>query len=258
MEKNYVKIVKKKEDMERIIKVDEVEVEVFGTSEEFEFLKLTHPLGKCFEEAYAHKGEEAVYVIEGQVDYQLGDEKIRMSPGDWLWHPSSIIHNSINIGEIRSKMLYNVGPSTWLHPEVDENLIKPEPHPPIVGKEEPYLYVPAGYILDKKEIDGVILKTRIMAPRIMGYEIVFPQSSLRFNIKPNLFEGVCSLYVLEGSIKIEIGETKDMLSSTQAVIFSSKLGCLCTSQELTQLLIYNTGGRYYVPGNPKIVKEEKE
>lgn len=257
MESNYVKVVKKKEDMDRIIKVDEVVAEVIDTREEFEFDIIIHPLGKCFEEAYAHKGEEAVYVIEGEVDYQLGEEIVRISTGDWLWHPSSIAHNSTNVGKMRSKLLYGLGPSTWLHPEVDEDLVKPQPHPPIVGKEKPYLYMPANHILDKKEIDGVILKTRIMAPRVMGYEIVFPQSSLRFNIKQNLFEGFSLLYVLEGDIRIEIGETKDTLGPAQTVSFSSELGCLCSSQNRTRLLMYNTGGRYYVPDNPKIVKEEK-
>jgi quercetin dioxygenase-like cupin family protein len=257
MESNYIKIVKKKEDMERIVMVDEVSVEVFGTKEEFEFDRLTYPPGEKFKQAYSHKGEEASYLLKGRVDYELGEETIRISEGDWLWHPSSIMHNTGNTANNEpSMLLFGVGPSTWLHPEVDEDLVKPQPHPKIAGMEKPYLYVPANYTLDEKEIDGVILMTRIIAPRIMGYEIIFPHSSLGFNIKQNLFEGNSLLYVLEGDVVIEIGETKDELRPAQAVSFSSALGCLCTSKNKARLLMYNIGGRYYVPDNPKIVKSK--
>jgi len=256
MESNYVKVVKKEEDMDRMVRVDEMTVEVLDTKEEFEFEILTYPPEQKFTQAYSHKGEEASYLLKGRIDYELDEETIRMSAGDWLWHPSGILHNSGNPDNKELAMpLYGVGPSTWLHPEVDEDLVKPQPHPKIAGMEKPYLYMPVGYILDKKEIEGVILKTRIMAPRIMGYEIVFPEPSLRFRIKQKLFEGNSLLYVLEGDVRIEIAETKDVLGPAQAVSFSSELGCLCTSKNKARLLMYNIGGGYYVPNNPKIVKE---
>ncbi|MCK4401521.1 cupin domain-containing protein [bacterium] len=255
MKTDYVKIIKTQKDMDRIIDVDELHVEILDTRNEFEFNILHHPKGMAFDQAYAHKGEEAIYVLTGEVDYQLGEETVKLHHGDWLWHPSCITHNSTNVGKERSKMLYAVAPSTWLHPEVDENLVKPQEHPSITGMDKPYLSLPSSSILDKKEMDGVILNTCIVAPRIMGYKILFPSTQSALEIKENLFKGISLVYVLEGSIIFEAGKTKDQLLMNQSVVFTSELGCLLTSKEKTCLLMCNVGGRYYTPANPKIRKD---
>ncbi|MBI4397133.1 MAG: cupin domain-containing protein [Elusimicrobia bacterium] len=253
MENNYVKVVKGPADMERAVKVDEMAVEVIDTREEFEFDRISYPPEQKFKQAYSHKAEEAAYLIRGCIDYELGGETVRMREGDWIWHPSYILHNTGNPEKNSTGvLLFGEGPSVWLHPEVDEDLVKRQPHPKIAGVTKPYLYVPAGACLDKREVDGVILKTRILAPRVMGYEIVFPKGSLQFKIKPNLFEGNSLLYVLEGEVSIEVGETKDVLGPDQSVSFSSSSGCLGVSKGSARVLMYNIGGRYYVPGQPEI------
>lgn len=42
--------------------------------------------------AFAHPGEELVYVVQGQVTYYVGRDKYVMSAGDCLWHSSESPH----------------------------------------------------------------------------------------------------------------------------------------------------------------------
>ena len=42
---------------------------------------------------FSHPGEELIYVVEGTVTYQVGDQSYELSAGDALWHPSVTPHS---------------------------------------------------------------------------------------------------------------------------------------------------------------------
>ena len=49
---------------------------------------------------HTHPGEEVIYVIEGTLEYQIGDNPpVRVKAGDVLFVPAGVIHWARNIGE---------------------------------------------------------------------------------------------------------------------------------------------------------------
>ena len=49
---------------------------------------------------HTHPGEEVIYVIEGTLEYQIGDNPpVRVKAGDVLFVPAGVIHWVRNIGE---------------------------------------------------------------------------------------------------------------------------------------------------------------
>lgn len=53
---------------------------------------------------FAHKGEEIHIVIEGELEYTVGDHIYKLSKGDILWHKSTLRHKAYNNSE--SKVVY--------------------------------------------------------------------------------------------------------------------------------------------------------
>ena len=47
---------------------------------------------------HTHPGEEIIYVLEGTLEYQIGDKTIRVKPGDVLFVPAGTVHTAKNIG----------------------------------------------------------------------------------------------------------------------------------------------------------------
>jgi quercetin dioxygenase-like cupin family protein len=47
---------------------------------------------------FQHSGEEMHYVIQGEMEYTVGEKSYKLSEGDILWHKSSLKHHAKNIG----------------------------------------------------------------------------------------------------------------------------------------------------------------
>jgi quercetin dioxygenase-like cupin family protein len=47
---------------------------------------------------HTHFGEEIIYVIEGTLEYQIGDKTVTVRPGDVLFVPAGVVHSVKNIG----------------------------------------------------------------------------------------------------------------------------------------------------------------
>ncbi len=54
--------------------------------------------------------EEVIYVIAGQVEQWLEDEKRLLGPGDSVFIPADVVHASFNIGTEPAKVLAILGP----------------------------------------------------------------------------------------------------------------------------------------------------
>ncbi len=57
------------------------------------------------------KQEEVIYVMEGQVEQWLDQEKRVLKAGDAIFIPADVVHASFNTGTTNAKMLAILGPS---------------------------------------------------------------------------------------------------------------------------------------------------
>jgi len=48
---------------------------------------------------FKHNGQEMHLVLQGEMEYTVGEKSYRLSEGDILWHSSSQKHKAKNIGE---------------------------------------------------------------------------------------------------------------------------------------------------------------
>jgi quercetin dioxygenase-like cupin family protein len=47
---------------------------------------------------FQHDGEEMHLVLDGEMEYTVGEKTYKLSEGDFLWHKSMLIHHARNIG----------------------------------------------------------------------------------------------------------------------------------------------------------------
>lgn len=44
----------------------------------------------------AHKGEEVHYILQGELQFQVGDKKFNLKEGDTIWFNSAVPHSASN------------------------------------------------------------------------------------------------------------------------------------------------------------------
>jgi quercetin dioxygenase-like cupin family protein len=54
--------------------------------------------------------EETFYVLEGECDWQVGDERVRATPGTYLFLPPGVPHNIANASGTIARVLMTVSP----------------------------------------------------------------------------------------------------------------------------------------------------
>jgi quercetin dioxygenase-like cupin family protein len=52
---------------------------------------------------YKHDGEELHYVLEGEIEYEVGEKSYKLNKGDLLWHKSDVKHRARNISDKKAK-----------------------------------------------------------------------------------------------------------------------------------------------------------
>jgi mannose-6-phosphate isomerase-like protein (cupin superfamily) len=55
-------------------------------------------------QVFQHEGEEMHMVLQGEMEYTVGEKSYKMSEGDILWHSSLLKHHARNIGS--KKVVY--------------------------------------------------------------------------------------------------------------------------------------------------------
>jgi quercetin dioxygenase-like cupin family protein len=81
-------------------------LEVLARSENMEGILVTIEPGADWGQVYSHRGEEIRYILEGQLEVDIGGEKTLLGKGDCLWHDSQIPHTLRNPG--KKKAVYFV------------------------------------------------------------------------------------------------------------------------------------------------------
>ncbi len=63
---------------------------------------------------YQHDGEELHYVLEGEIEYDVGEKSYKLSTGELLWHKSNVKHRAINISDKKAKYATVGTPPTFM------------------------------------------------------------------------------------------------------------------------------------------------
>jgi quercetin dioxygenase-like cupin family protein len=62
-----------------------------------------------------HVQEETFYVLEGECDWQIGDQRIRATPGTYVFIPPGVPHNIANASDKSARVLMTVSPPGHEH-----------------------------------------------------------------------------------------------------------------------------------------------
>jgi len=65
-------------------------------------------------ETYIHEGEEVHIVLEGRIEYVVGNEAFVLEPGDVLCHRSDVPHGARNIGDVQARYFTVGTPPTFI------------------------------------------------------------------------------------------------------------------------------------------------
>lgn len=71
---------------------------------------LTFPVKNRADVLTSHEGDELSFVLQGEILFQLGDEKIPLRAGDCLYFNAEIPHMGKNVGRVDAKVLMVAAP----------------------------------------------------------------------------------------------------------------------------------------------------
>jgi len=63
---------------------------------------------------FKHSGEEMHLVLEGEMEYTVGEKSYILHKGDILWHKSNLNHKAKNIGNKKVKYMTIGSPPTFM------------------------------------------------------------------------------------------------------------------------------------------------
>jgi quercetin dioxygenase-like cupin family protein len=88
-------------------------IQFLGQGELVDFMFISVEPG-AKSERFKHKGEEGIYILRGELEVTLGDEKRKLSKGDTLWHSSTVPHVWENVGDKRAELISVAAPRSYL------------------------------------------------------------------------------------------------------------------------------------------------
>ena len=74
--------------------------------------------------------EETFYVLEGECEWQVGDQKVRAKPGTYLFIPPGVPHNIANASDKPARMIMTVSPPGHEHYFEELVTLVARSHPP--------------------------------------------------------------------------------------------------------------------------------
>ncbi|MEM0492474.1 MAG: cupin domain-containing protein [Candidatus Thermoplasmatota archaeon] len=67
---------------------------------------------------FKHEGEEMHLLLQGEMEYTVGDHSYKLNEGDILWHRSDLRHRAKNIGDEKVVYITVSSPPTFMWEEV--------------------------------------------------------------------------------------------------------------------------------------------
>ncbi len=71
----------------------------------FSFMERELPVSNRRPQPHRHEGPEGFYVIEGSIEFIVGDERRIGGPGFWVLVPGGVAHTFGNAGEVPARLL---------------------------------------------------------------------------------------------------------------------------------------------------------
>ena len=99
--------------------------------------EITPPQGGPPPHLHRHE-DETFYVIEGELEFMVGDRTIPATAGSVLYGPRNILHGFKNVGTAPSRMIVLITPAGFegFFEEVGEPVSDPSSPPPPPGPED--------------------------------------------------------------------------------------------------------------------------
>jgi len=88
-------------------------LEVLARSPVMEGILVTVEPGSDWGQVYSHRGEEIRYVLEGQLEVDIGGKRTLLGKGDCLWHSSEIPHTLRNPGKRKAMYFVVIVPPSF-------------------------------------------------------------------------------------------------------------------------------------------------
>ncbi|MBN1280873.1 MAG: cupin domain-containing protein [Candidatus Thermoplasmatota archaeon] len=63
---------------------------------------------------FQHQGEEMHLMLQGEIEYTVGEHSYKLSEGDLLWHLSNVRHRAKNIGKKKAVYVTVSSPPTFM------------------------------------------------------------------------------------------------------------------------------------------------
>ncbi|EYR79311.1 cupin domain-containing protein [Shinella sp. 838] len=84
------------------------------------------PGGSTGDKPYSHgDSHELFFVLKGEVELTLGEERHVLSAGDSIEYPTSVPHKTVNIGKEPAEVLWMIAPPTSVADDLDKYLPRP-------------------------------------------------------------------------------------------------------------------------------------
>jgi len=88
-------------------------LEVLARSDNMEGILVTIEPGSNWGQVYSHRGEEIRYILEGQLEVDIGGNKTLLGKGDCVWHDSEIPHTLRNPGKKKARYFVVIIPPSF-------------------------------------------------------------------------------------------------------------------------------------------------
>ena len=76
-----------------------------STDGTFSLMERELPVGNRRPQPHTHQGSEGFYVLEGSIEFVVGDQSRVGGPGFWALVPSGVAHTFGNVGESPARLL---------------------------------------------------------------------------------------------------------------------------------------------------------
>ncbi len=83
-----------------------------------------------------HQFEEAFYVLEGEMEYRLGESRVRARQGDWVFVPAGVVHGFKSIGPGNAHLIVITSPAAAMEMIEELTKVRPEEIGQVMAKHD--------------------------------------------------------------------------------------------------------------------------
>jgi len=88
-------------------------MEVLARSDGMEGILVTVDAGAGWGQVYSHAGEEIRYILDGELEVDVGGKRYLLEKGDCLWHRAEVPHTMRNPGKKLARYFVVIMPPSF-------------------------------------------------------------------------------------------------------------------------------------------------